>query len=211
MMFDKDILVIDWETTGVNQNTLEPIEIGAILLSHDDFSIKEKFHSHILAKHPEIANEEALKISGKTKETIMSVGEPLEDVMAKFDKTFFHDQSLTHDQVLLASWNTCFDIPILLRSYIDYGIDVYSKFSFDYHYLDLWSLMVCHKVVIDDKNNRLGGVYRALQTFGLEGNYYTYGAPHNALKDCMYEVQILRQFFNFYTILENVEKQPENA
>jgi DNA polymerase III epsilon subunit-like protein len=94
--------VIDTETTGLKSNYHEMTEIG-IIRAID----RVQLWRIIKCEHPERANFDALKITNKTMDDLIS-GRNKEDVVAECDK-FFNEDGLTPAHRCIICHNTSFD------------------------------------------------------------------------------------------------------
>lgn len=175
--FSKDILLIDFETTGLDLDKSLPIQLGAVLLDKQTFKEKDSFLSFIKQDltymHPEAA-----KIHGIT-EAILEGAPSSNEVVEKFLEQFGTD-------VYLASWNEMLDHIMLKKMLYGVGKDIYTH---DYHYLDVWSLAYMYLV----KQGR-GDIIKSeptFQHFGLPARQ-----AHDALEDCRHTAEVLRKVYN---------------
>jgi DNA polymerase III epsilon subunit-like protein len=65
-MWNKQIVLVDLETSGLNPNLQEIIEIGAIKLSQPDFKVLGWMNVKLTMDHPEFGSPEAFKVNGYT-------------------------------------------------------------------------------------------------------------------------------------------------
>jgi DNA polymerase III epsilon subunit-like protein len=175
MNFAKDILLIDFETTGINPEICEPLQLSAVLLDRQTLEEKQSFSSYIQADLTK-ALLQALVINGITKE--MLVGAPTKAEVAKaFVDTFGYD-------VLLASWVEYLDRRMLKKTMDAAGMDVN---NYDYHFFDLWPIAYAKMATQPDFN----GSYKSddlFRAFGMPQR-----ASHDALEDCRFEAEVLRK------------------
>ncbi len=175
--FAKDILVIDFESTGLDPADHDPTQLGAILL--DKITLKEKKHySSYIAADLTKASSEALKVSGMTPDKLKGAPDARE-VIKEFISEFGTD-------VFLASWNSILDRGLLDKMLRAIGQDI---FIYDYHYLDIWPICYMHLA-----RNGQGDKIRGDATFAAIGL-----APrdsHDALEDCRYAAEALRAIYN---------------
>lgn len=203
MLLNKDILIVDFETTGLNPHLLEPIEIGIVLISCEDLSEISRYHSYILSQHPETADSKALHVSRRTVESITTEGKSIAEVVMEIEKEIFEKNNLKHSQVYLSSWNSKFDIPILNELYKDAGFNIYEENKFDHHVIELWTLMLGYRILMGKSQNGLRGVLDSIRDFNIESQYMqdgVYDAKHNALEDCLLEAEILRKYFETFQL-----------
>lgn len=177
MGFSKDILLIDFETTGLSLDDALPIQLGAVLLDKNSLDEKDSFLSFI---NQDVSgmSEESSKIHGITQKDLNkapSQQEVITDFLAKFGT-----------EVYLASWNEMLDHMMLVKMLKSIGKDIYEH---DYHYIDIWSVAYMHLV----KHGR-GDIVRSEPTF------QHFGLParkvHDALEDCRHTAEVLRKVYN---------------
>jgi DNA polymerase III epsilon subunit-like protein len=175
--FSKDILLIDFETTGLDLDKALPIQLGAVLLDKESLEEKNHFLSFIKQDVSEMS-EESAKIHGITQDMLSFAPEPAE-VIKDFLNTFGAD-------VYLSSWNEMLDHTMLKKMLESVGKDIYEH---DYHYLDIWSLVYMHLV----REGR-GDIIKSEPTFRY------FGLParktHDALEDCRHTAEVLRKVYN---------------
>src|SRR5690242_6308852 len=122
MKFEKDILLMDFETTGEDPENGSPVQIGAILLDKETLEEKDHFYSYIYADLSKVSPE-IKRISGITEEDLK--GAPsIQEVTKEFVNKFTGDY-------YLSSWVQYLDRRMLMRMLRYTGL----KFTFDYHYL----------------------------------------------------------------------------
>ncbi len=175
--FSKDILLIDFETTGLDLEKSLPIQLGAVLLDKTSLEEKDSYLS-LINQDVSDMSEESLKIHGITQEVLNSAPTQ-EEVINTFLEKFGVD-------IYLASWNEMLDHKMLSKMLNSIGKDVY---EYDYHYLDIWSLAYMNMV----KQGR-GDIIRSEATFEY------FGLPkrgkHDALEDCRHTAEVLRKVYN---------------
>lgn len=175
--FAKDILVIDFESTGLDPIVHDPTQLGVILLDKSTLNEKKHFSSYIAADLSK-ASHEALEISGISLEKLQGAPSS-QEVIKKFLDTFGTD-------VFLASWNSILDRGLLDKMLRAIGHDI---FVYDYHYLDIWPICYMHLA-----RSGQGDKIRGDTTFAAIGL-----APrdsHDALEDCRYAAAALRAIYN---------------
>ena len=175
--FSKDILLIDFETTGLDLEKSLPIQLGAVLLDKTGLEEKDSFLS-LINQDVSDMSEESVKIHGITQE-VLNGAPKKEDVILEFLSKF-------GTEVYLASWNEMLDHKMLSKTLNSIGKDVY---EYDYHYLDVWSLAYLNVV----KQGR-GDIIRSEATF----EYFDLPkrGKHDALEDCRHTAEVLRKVYN---------------
>lgn len=175
--FSKDILLIDFETTGLDLDKDLPIQLGAVLLDKQSLEEKDYFISYI-AQDVSGMSEESAKIHGINQEVLKNAPSQ-QDVIRDFLNGF-------GTEVYLASWNEMLDHTMLKKMLQSIDKDIYEH---DYHYLDVWSLAYLHMV----RQGR-GDIIKSESTFEY------FGLPprkeHNALEDCRHTAEVLRIVYN---------------
>jgi len=175
--FSKDILLIDFETTGLDLKKSLPIQLGAVLLDKQTLAEKDYFLSFIKQDLSDMP-EESAKVHGITEEHLKDAPLPNE-VIASFLDQF-------GVEVYLASWNEMLDHTMLSKMLDGVGKDIYIH---DYHFFDVWSLAYMHMVRLDR-----GDIVRSEQTFQYFG--LPSRSAHNALEDCRHTAEVLRKVYN---------------
>lgn len=176
--FNKDILLIDFEGTGLDLENSEPTQIGAVLLDKVTLAEKDNFVSYIAVNHPDKITEDAVRISGITAETLIGAPSRAEVASQLFNKFGV--------EVFLASWNSSFDQAMLTKLLKSVNKDL---FTYDYHYLDIWPLAYMYLV----KQGK-GDIIRSEPTF----RYFDLPPRkvHDALEDCRHTAEVLRKVYN---------------
>ncbi len=175
--FAKDILLIDFESTGIDPVEHEPTQLGAILLDKETLKEKDSYFTFIAADLS-IASQEALDISGISAKDLK--GAPSQEkVIKEFLDTFGND-------VFLSSWNSILDRGLLDKMLRKVGKTI---FEYDYHYLDVWP--ICYMYLArTGQGDKLRG----------EATFNALGLPprgnHDALEDCRYAAEALRAVYN---------------
>lgn len=176
--FNKDILLIDFEGTGLDLDKSEPTQLGAVLLDKQTLEEKKSFVSYIAIEHPEHMTDGAIEISGITPDMLQDAPKP-KQVMNTFLEEF-------GTNVFLASWNSSYDQAMLTKMLKAIGKNL---FEYDYHYLDIWPLAYLYMV----KQGK-GDIVRGEPTFQY------FGLPprttHDALEDCRHTAEVLRKVYN---------------
>ncbi len=177
MQFEKDILLIDFETTDIDPLVAEPIQLAAILLDKETLEEKNSFSSFISADLS-YASSEALKINGITQEMLASAPSPKEVAQSFIDKFGF--------EPILSSWVEFLDRRMLekLLASVDVSITKY-----DYHYLDLWPIAYTYLL-----KNGYSGSTRSESMF--TAFQLTPRGNHDALEDCRKAAEVFRKIMS---------------
>lgn len=132
--FDRDLLVFDVETTGIDPRVHQIVSIGAVLLDGTTLDTVRSM-STLVQLTPEAfarANPKAMQIHELTLGQLEVAPTPAE-VVTRFLDTFGVD-------FYFCGWNVCFDTQFL-KALFDQAGRLEDFDTFRYHRLDLWSLL----------------------------------------------------------------------
>lgn len=178
---DKKVLYLDTETTGLNPDKNDIIQISGLIEING--KVKKEFDFTCRPINPNNIEDEALLIQGRTKKEIMKFADP-EEVFYKLIEIFddFIDKYNTKDKFILAGQNVRFD----------YNFLYYMSQKLDYKYLNSYintnqqSYIDLLRIVKEKnkhfvsrlqlKNLKLGTIYEALFNKKLDN-------AHNSLVD----------------------------
>ncbi len=124
---DRDLLFVDLETTGLDLDKHEIIEIGCLVVGGQNLKIKKKYHVRVKPKHLETASKEGLEVSGYNKK---------DWVNAKTLVSSLKEVADLSPGAMPAGWKIDFDWTFLEKAFKEEKI----KHSFDYHLIDVLSL-----------------------------------------------------------------------
>ncbi|RGD72893.1 3'-5' exonuclease [Anaerofustis stercorihominis] len=156
--FPEDYTVIDIETTGLNPDENEIIEVGAVKVR--DRKIIDEFSSFVSPKK-DIISPEIRKLTG-IDEVMIEGADQIEDVIPKFNEFI--------DGEILLGHNVNFDINFLYDNY-----ERYSDFYLSNDYVDL--LKISRKLSPEFENHKLETVLKKL---GIKVDQ-----QHRAVSDCI--------------------------
>lgn len=156
---------VDTETTGLNPDIHEILELKATALTRD-LQYLGFFYAKIKMKCPEKASAEALKINGHSEEAWKDAQEP-EDVYKNFQnwieemkKTVpYLTEYKNHDPIPLGQ-NPGFDVDMIVRNAKRYDTSI----KFSYHRFDLVTLSMLMDILKNkdwQKSYSLGNVAKA--------------------------------------------------
>lgn len=187
-MFNKDLLIIDVEATGVDYQKHELIELAAVLIDKKTLKEKKFFSSFIKPKHWGRRVPEAMAVNNITWDELKSAPE-IKSVLKKFEKTF-------GTNVILSPYGTIMDTAMLRLAYKQSKM----AYKFDYHVFDIWPL--CYVYLAKKKllTNR-----KKFTGFSLEdlANHFKIEVPinrHTALADCRLQAEVLRNLVKKYKV-----------
>lgn len=132
--FDRDLLVFDVETTGINPRVHQIVSIGALLIDRTTLDTVKSM-STLVQLTPEAfaqASPTAMQIHGLTLGQLEAAPTPAE-VVTQFLDTFGAD-------FYFCGWNVCFDTQFL-RALFDQAGHLPDFDALPYHRLDLWGLL----------------------------------------------------------------------
>lgn len=179
-MFNKDILLIDEENSGLDPQRHDIIQLAGVLLDRKTLKEKKHFNSYIKPKRWRNRNAESMAVSGITWDQLKNAPS-LKTVLTQFNATFGAN-------VTLAYYVGVSDINFLYAAYKQSGM----RFPFDYHFFNIWGVMYAYlakRNLLKSKKD-FGGfsLETMIKLFKLE-------TPplHDALVDCRVEAEIFRR------------------
>lgn len=179
-MFNKDLLVLDIESTGLDFTKHELIQIAAILLDKKTLKEKSRFETFIKPKHWAKRDPESMAVNQITWDMLKDAPD-LKTALKKFQRKF-------GSNVIIAPYGTILDTLMLRVSYRQCKM----VYPYDYHVYDIWPLlytyMASHKLL--KNKHRFSG-------FSLDdaAKHFKIKVPagrHTALVDCEVEADVLR-------------------
>ena len=187
----KDIIVIDFETNGLDRVTSEFHELGSVLIDGKTFEIIDEFETQVKIYHPERSSKQAFSLSDITLDMVMQRNKTCEEGIKEFHEHYFGNNKRDIKSVHFASWNITFDWMFMLRGYRKVGMnDV--LYEFDHHQIDLWTMYDIYRKLLG-KTDYLYGVQQALRELGFEKEANSYS--HRALDDCKKEAMVLQSVY----------------
>lgn len=180
-MFNKDILIIDIESTGLDYNKNEIIQLAGVLLDRKTLKEKKRFESLIKPTNWKNHDPEAMAVNNISREALKAAPS-LKTVLSKFHKTFGVN-------VILSPYGTIMDTAMLRVAYKKAGM----KYRYDYHVFDIWPLCYIYMA-----KKRLLKNKRRFSGFSLNdvANHFNIKVPadrHTALADCVLQAAVLRK------------------
>ncbi len=123
----KNLVFIDIETTGLNPEEHEIIEIGCLVVNGQTFEVKTKYHARINPKHPDRWDTKAKELIGYSRRKWSNTKE-LSNILNKINKL--------SSGGILAGWNVSFDWSFLRKAFEHLSMTP----QFDYHRIDVMSI-----------------------------------------------------------------------
>jgi DNA polymerase III epsilon subunit-like protein len=180
-MFNRDILIIDIEATGVDFQKHELIELGAVLLDKKTLKEKRNFESLIKPRFWRRRDPEAMAVNKLTWDLLKSAPTG-QAALKKFQKTF-------GTKVIIANYGTILDTAMLRLAYKQAGL----KYQFDYHVFDIWPLCYLYMAKQKKLTNREKFSGFSLEEIAAHFKIKVPSARHTALADCRLEAEVLRK------------------
>lgn len=200
--YPQHLVILDYETLGLDEQVHEPIEIGAVLLDKDSLEEKASFYSKMKPQRPEAASPFALKVHGYglaegrdpvdvLREQFADAPEAI-DVMYAFEEAMFGDRfdrlsSEERRMYRIAGQNTKFDFAFAREIYRKAGLD---PNRLPYHTLDLQD--ICFYLA------GIGSIQLEGNSTSLDPQVAMFNIPrsehHNALEDCRLVAEVLRRY-----------------
>ena len=180
-MFNKDLLLIDIESTGLDPDRHEIIQLAGILLDKKTLKEKKSFVSFVKPKNWKNRDKESMAVN-KIEYNQLQNAPSITQVLRKFNRTF-------PKNVVLSYYVGIMDIIFLHAAYKKAKM----KYPFDYHTFNIWSLFYPYMA----KKNKLKS-RKQFAGFGLESMLEHFkikvkGNLHDALVDCKMEAEVLRK------------------
>lgn len=185
MFWPKKIILIDFETTGLDKVTSEWHELGALLINNETLEVESEFETQCKIYYPEHASLEALKLANLKKEDLANREKDPNSSICEFDS--WVREHGTKDYFNFATWNSYFDMFWVEHAY--YHNKTLKFGDFDHHTICLWTLFSIYRKLLGAKDN-LTGVKQALRELGEYEDALEY--THTALHDCYSEYKILK-------------------
>ncbi len=186
-MFNRDILLIDEENSGLDSQRHEIIQLAAVLLDKKTLKEKKHFNSYIRPKrwynHDPLSSE----VHHITWDQLKSAP-GLKTVLQKFNRSFGNKAVLTY-------YGGINDISFLHQAYKRSRM----TYPFDYHTFNLWGLFYAYgakKRLLKSKKH-FGG----FTLDSLAAHFKIESPPrHDALVDCRVEAEILRRVIKDFKV-----------
>ncbi len=190
-MFTRDLVVLDLEATGLDIPKHEVIQIAAIRIDKNSLAEVSRFSSYVKPTAWVDRDPAAMAVNRISYDMVASAPD-LQKVLELFEGKF------PSNEVLLAAYNTGFDMPMFRSMYSRLG----RSNPFDFHSFDIWALTYLYWGVTNQVPNptrpigfTLADVARALDIPPSPN-----GEFHNAIADVEAEVEILRRLLTFFSV-----------
>ncbi len=179
-MFNKDLLVLDIESTGIDVTKHEIIQLAAVQLDKKTLKEKKSFSSFVRPKKWAKRDPEAMAVNSIAWEQVKDAPS-LKSVLQKFNRTFGKD-------VIPTTYGGNLDIIFLPAAYRSVGM----KYPFEYHTFNMWPLFYTFMAMHKQLKNKKRYVGFSLEDTGDFLKVPRQDGRHDALVDCYYEADVLR-------------------
>lgn len=183
-MFNKDILIVDIEASGLDADKYELIQLAAVLLDKKTLKTKSEFSSYIKPKKWKDRSRAAMAVNKITTKDIEGAPE-LSAVMKQFVKQF------PPQEVIFAHYGGVIDIDFIRSSFRKLG-KKYPYHPYDYHFFDIWSICYAYGALKGSLKNK-----KRYAGFSLEDLMKRFSIKaddrHDALVDCQVEAEVFRR------------------
>lgn len=180
-MFNKDLLMLDIEATGINVTKHEIIQLAAILLDKKSLREKKSFNMFIKPRHWANREKEAMAVNNIAWEQLKS-SPSLKTVLQKFNKTFGNN-------VIPTTYGGNLDIVFLPEAYRKAGL----KYPFEYHTFNMWPICYAFMAKHKQLKNRQRFVGFSLEDLADYLKVPHASGRHDALIDCRFQASVLRK------------------
>ncbi len=180
-MFNKDLLLVDIEATGLDPHKNEIIQIAAILLDKKTLREKKSFVSYVRPENWRNRNPESMAINNISFAQVKH-SPTLKATLASLHKKF------DLNKVIIANYGPILDIEFLKAAYRK----LKKPYPFEYHVFNIWPLCYTYAAKHGLLKNR-----QRYTGFSLEDlmRHFKISAEnrHDALVDCQVTAEVLRQ------------------
>ena len=182
MDFNKDLLLIDIEATGLDAQKHEIIQLAGILLDKKTLKEKEAFSSFIKPARWKNRDPESMAVNKITWEQLKDAPD-LKSTLEKFNKTFGRE-------VILSYYVGIMDVTFLQAAYKRAKME----WPFDYHTFNVWGAFYTFLALKNRLKNKkdFGGFNLGdlVKRFKIKVDK---AQLHDALVDCRVEAEVLRK------------------
>ena len=192
------MIVLDVETTGIDEKKNSIIEIGAI----DFFHPEDRFVMACKPWEGAELNLRDLKINGNTPETLQ---DPSRASLEEAAKRFYEWSNNIKSDVIIAAQNPDFDTRFLKYSFDLYGVPwIYGRRTVDQHAV-VYSRLVEKgiEIPLKKRTSNLSGD-KIMELVGLPKE----PRPHKALNGALWETEALSRVIYGKNAVEEFEKYP---
>lgn len=179
-MFNKDLLMLDIEATGIDVTKHEIIQLAAVLLDKKTLREKKSFNTFVKPKRWAKRDPEAMAVTNITWSQLKDAPS-LKKVMHDFGKIFGKN-------LIPTTYGGNLDIIFLPAAFRNSGM----KYPYDHHTFNMWPLCYTFMAKKKQLKNRKRFVGFSLEDIGDYLKVPHIQGRHDALVDCRYQADILR-------------------
>ena len=194
-MLDRDLIVIDIESSGKNPDTASIIQIGSCILEKNALKMGNGFNKYVLP-YTDVWEDEAQSIHKLEKGFLKQYGSHITGVLDVFEAGI--GANLKHYS--LAMWSNGWDIQILRKAY-EY---CNREFPFSHRSYDIASFvriyLRANRIIGRDKS----GLVNCARALGIDTNSF---AQHDAYHDALLAARVLQETI---LLIHNQRKAVDN-
>lgn len=179
-MFNKDLLMLDIECTGIDVTKHEIIQIAGIVLDKKTLKQKKSFVSYVKPTNWKAREAEAMAVC-KIEWKDLKDAPSIKAVLQKFNRTFGSD-------VIPTTYGGNLDAIFLPAGYRKAKM----KYPFEYHSFNMWPLCYTYMAKRKQLTNKNRYVGFSLEDIGDYLGVKRMPGRHDALGDCLYQAEVLR-------------------
>lgn len=186
-MFNKDLLMLDIECTGIDVTKHEIIQIAGVVLDKKTLKEKKSFMSYVKPVNWNIQEPEAMAVCKIDWEDVKDAPS-IKTVLQKFNRAFGSD-------VIPTTYGGNLDAIFLPAAYRQAKM----KYPFEYHSFNMWPLCYTYMAKRNQLKNKKRYVGFSLEDLGDYLGVQRMPRRHDALGDCLYQAAILRALIKVVT------------
>jgi DNA polymerase III epsilon subunit-like protein len=185
-MYNRDLLLIDLESTGLDVATHEIIQIGALLLDRKTLKEKARFDTYVKPTRWAKRSKEAMAVNKITWEHLKNAPS-LKEALLKFTKAF-------PQNVIIANYGGDLDTVFLKAAFRQHRL----KYPYDYHVFNMWSMCYTYMAAKNKLNNKTKYPGFSLDDIAKTFKVKVPTSRHDALTDCLVEADVLRHLVKIF-------------
>jgi DNA polymerase III alpha subunit (gram-positive type) len=170
---DRKLLFVDLETTGLDVDVHEIVEVGCLVVNGRTLKVEKEYHAKVKPQHIETADKEALEIN-QYSEKAWKDAKPLKEVLREVIELA--------PKGMIAGWKVDFDWQFLEKGFKKYGM----KHNFDYHLLDV--VPIAYRYFLSKKKPMKLGLRDISRSLGIE-----IPDKHDAMTDIKATYKVFRK------------------
>jgi len=136
MQLDRNLVIVDVETTGVDPETASVIQLGAVVFGRDGYLVDRSFMTYI-QPYRQSWSIKAQKVHGFTREFLSENGQGVGSALGKFENWLKLKPEHECDSLYVGQWGCGFDTDCLRSAYEFIGI----RYPFSYRSYDIASFV----------------------------------------------------------------------